>query len=145
MYRGRIRATFTICTEKKAELLTGDKIVGEFIERLRIANKKYQIINWCYVFMPDHIHILNEGKAETSDLLKGMNLFKQHCGYYLSKNRVGIGLQKDYYDHIHRKEEDLRKQVQYILENPVRRGLVMQWQDYKYKGSLNYNLLDLLT
>ena len=144
-YKGMARATFTVCAKDKANLFTRDEIIDEFIERLRTANEKHQIINWCYMFMPDHAHILNEGMAETSDLLKGMNLFKQYCGYYLSKNRVGIELQKDYYDHIHRKEEDLTRQIRYILENPVRKGLVGDWREYKYKGSLDYNLEELIT
>ncbi|HAZ09807.1 MAG: hypothetical protein A2047_05025 [Omnitrophica bacterium GWA2_41_15] len=144
-YRGRIRATFTVCAKNKAKLFTRDEIINEFIERLRMTNEKHQVINWCYIFMPDHAHILNEGMSETSDLLNGMNLFKQYCGYYLSKNRIGIELQKDYYDHIHRKEEDLTRQIRYILENPVRKGLVGDWREYKYKGSLNYNLEELIT
>jgi len=144
LYRGAVRAAFTVCAERKIELFVKYSIVNDFIENLRIANEKHGIVNWCYVFMPDHIHILNEGWTADSDLLKGMNLFKQYCGYYLSKNKIGVELQKDYYDHIHRKEEDIAKQIRYILENPVRKGLVKDWREYKYKGSLNYRLEDLI-
>ncbi len=176
-YKGIIRATFTICAKDKAELFTKDEIVNEFIERLKIANNKHVIANWCYVFMPDHVHILNEGKTEASDLLKGMDLFKQYCGYYISKHNRNVsavtqlgsrnlqvangvtqaeacgyrsayrlaGLQKDFYDHIHRKDEDLIRHVRYLLENPVRKGLAARWQDYKFKGSLDYDLEEIIS
>ena len=143
-YIGMVRITFTVCAKNKAKLFTKDELVNEFITKLRLANNKHGIINWCYIFMPEHAHILNEGENEQSDLLKGMNLFKQYCGYYLANNNIGVELQKDYYDHIHRKEEDLIKQMRYILENPVRKGLVQDWKDYKYKGSLDYRLEDIL-
>ena len=151
LYRGIIRATFTVCTKNNVLLFTNDEVVKVFVENLRISNEKYQILNWCYVFMPDHLHILNEGKSERSDLLKGMRLFKQYCGYYLSKRHTqpkGCGyqveLQKDYYDHIHRKEEDLIKHIRYLLNNPVRKGLVERWQDYRFRGSLDYNLIEII-
>jgi REP element-mobilizing transposase RayT len=144
-YIGRVRVTFTVCIKNKAKLFISDEIVNEFIINLKSANNKHGIINWCYIFMPEHVHILNEGRNEESDLLKGMNLFKQYCGYYLANKKIGIELQRDYYDHIHRKEEDLIKQIRYILENPVRKGLVEGWRDYKYKGSLDYRLEDMIT
>jgi len=144
-YIGLVQASFTICTKNKTELFTKDEIVNEFVDKLRIANNKYEIANWCYMFMPDHIHILNEGRTDNSDLLKGMNLFKQYCSYYLSKNNIGVKLQKDYYDHIHKEEEELVKQIRYLLENPVRKGLVENWEDYKYKGSLDYRLEEIIT
>ncbi|MBU0486264.1 MAG: transposase [Proteobacteria bacterium] len=171
LYKGTVRVTFTVCTKDKARLFTKDEIVNEFVGRLKISNEKHRIKNWCYIFMPEHIHILNEGTTEISDLLKGMNLFKQYCGYYLSRRYAqpkGCGypckggsrklqlakaqakgcdyhkeLQKDYYDHIHRKEDDLRRHIRYLLDNPVRKGLVKRWQDYRFKGSLDYNLEDI--
>jgi len=45
-----------------------------------------------------------------------------------------------FYDHILRKDEDIPKQINYILQNPVRKGLVKNWKDYPYKGSTLYNL-----
>jgi REP element-mobilizing transposase RayT len=165
LYKGTIRATFTVCTKGKMPLFTNDEVVNVFVENLRISNEKYQISNWCYVFMPDHIHILNEGKTKDSDLWKGVCLFKQYCGYYLAKHfaqakacgyrdgsvaagfslREGdrIELQKDFYDHIHRKDEDLITHIRYLLDNPVRKGLINNWQDYKFKGSLDYNLMEI--
>jgi hypothetical protein len=51
-----------------------------------------------------------------------------------------IKWQKDYYDHILRKKENLNIHIKYILNNPVRAGLVDYWKQYPYKGSTLYNL-----
>lgn len=48
--------------------------------------------------------------------------------------------QTSFYDHFLRKEEAVRDVVMYVLNNPVRRGLVSEWKEYPYSGSLVYEL-----
>jgi hypothetical protein len=38
-----------------------------------------------------------------------------------------------------RKEEDIKKHVMYILNNPVRKGIVENWKNYPYKGSTKFD------
>ncbi len=92
-----------------------------------------------YTFMPDHCHLLMEGKSDESDLWQCVVNFKRKSGYWLARNEMSEEWQKDFYDHILRKDEDLTKQVMYILGNPVRRGLVEDWKAYPYKGSTLYD------
>jgi hypothetical protein len=84
------------------------------------------------------------GTHEDADLIKIITEYKQKTGYWLSKNRIGIRWQKDFYDHIIKKNENLSTQVRYILDNPVRKGLVSHWYEYCYKGSIGCNLDDTL-
>lgn len=92
-----------------------------------------------YLFMPDHCHLLIEGKSDNSDLWRCVVDFKRKSGFWLSQNQYPQEWQKDFYDHILRKEEDLEKQVRYILGNPLRKGLVEDWNAYPYKGSTLYD------
>ncbi len=62
----------------------------------------------------------------------------------MAANKIGIGWQKDFYDHLIRKSENLAVQVKYILDNPVRKGLVSSWQAYPFKGSIGCKMEDLL-
>ena len=48
--------------------------------------------------------------------------------------------QTSFYDHFLRKEEDIEKVVMYVLNNPVRKGLVSEWMEYHYSGSLVFEL-----
>ncbi len=113
-YEGRVRVTFTLCIEGKKTFFTEKAIVDKFLEILieTIETKnKYNCKNWVYIFMPDHLHLILEGNSEKADLWKTVVLFKQKTGFWLSKNRKGIRWQKDFYDHIHRKDEDLKKHI----------------------------------
>lgn len=92
-----------------------------------------------YLFMPDHCHIILEGKTESADTLLAMGRFKQHSGYWLYRNLRGVQWQKDFYDHIIRTDDATRKHVEYVLQNPVRKGLVTNWKEYPYKGSTVFN------
>ena len=62
----------------------------------------------------------------------------------MSSNLQGTKWQKDFYDHVIRKSEDIAVQVRYILDNPVRKGLVPTWEEYPFKGSIGCNLEDVL-
>ena len=90
--------------------------------------------------MPDHMHLTLVGNDSKSNMKKCLEMFKQKTGYWLGKNFPEIKWQKDYYDHILRKQENLDINIKYILNNPVRAGLVDYWNQYPFKGSTVYNL-----
>jgi putative transposase len=94
---------------------------------LKQAIEKHQVKNWAYVFMPDHLHFILEGESKDSDLWKAVVLFKQLAGFWLLRNQPEVKWQKDFYDHVLRRNEELKKHIYYILKNPVRQGLVANW------------------
>ena len=83
-----------------------------------------------------------EAQKEDCDLEKFVKRFKQLSGFYFKKNLGQKLWAKSYYDHILRSEEYLAKIIWYILNNPVRKGLVKYWYDYKYWGSTIYRKED---
>lgn len=127
----------TICSFDGKELFKKPQTVDWLLEKLKECGKIHGFINYAYCFMPDHVHFLLEGD-EGSNLIAMVKKFKQLTGYYYKKE-TGKGLwQKSYYDHILRKEEDIVQVVRYILENPVRKGLVRQAEEYPFSGSLKF-------
>ena len=143
-YKGKVRCTFTLCIKDRVEFFIEERIINIFNEMLSNEVKDGLVINWVYMYMPDHLHLVLEGKSEESDLWKVIVSFKQKTGYWLSKNMNEYKWQKGFYDHIHRKEEDLKKHISYVLNNPVRKGIVANWNDYKFKGSLNFELNEIV-
>ena len=83
------------------------------------------------------------GTDEHADTLNFIKMYKQKTGYWLSRN-LNDRWQKDFYDHVIRKEENLISIARYILDNPVRKGLVARWDDYPFKGSIGFDLEDIL-
>jgi putative transposase len=81
---------------------------------------------------------------EGSDLKEFVRLFKSRSSYFY-KRLTGAPLWQDsYYDRILRKYEDSRKVAEYIINNPVRRGLVINALQYPYSGSFECPLADAI-
>jgi len=69
-----------------------------------------------------------------------MREFKQRAGWWLRQNKPDCRWQKDFYDHIVRRDEDLGAQVRYIAGNPVRRELVSDWRQWPHTGAMGIEL-----
>ena len=94
--------------------------------------------------MPDHAHLLVEGLSDKSNLRRFVNSAKQHSGYAHGQARRERLWQGGYYDRVLRPSEDPKWVARYILENPVRAGLVESPQDYEFLGSDVWEIQDLL-
>jgi REP element-mobilizing transposase RayT len=136
---GKRVTAFTICLAGKACWKLDDFLFGALKDALVISLRAYKCEAHIYLAMPDHMHLLIEGSDVDSDTWKCIVAFKQRSGYWLSQNKCGARWQKDFYDHILRKDEDIEKQVRYILANPVRQELARSWREYRFKGSTIYN------
>jgi len=137
IYKG-IKAYFvTICTNNQQRVFTDTKTIAEHLKLLNSCCKKEKFSVWAYCFMPDHLHLLLIAK-ENSDLVKFIRTYKQLSGYGYKKTTGKNLWQKSFYDHILRKEENIPEVIRYILENPVRKGLVEYFADYPFSGSLEF-------
>ena len=146
-YKGEISAAYTLCL--KGDVAAGfslrePEIVNIFTDILTLVVTNAECIVPIYCFMPDHQHLIITGIWNDSDLWKAIVSYKQKTGFWMSANKPGIRWQKDFYDHLIRKKEDIAAQVKYILDNPVRKGLVPSWQEYPFKGSIGCKLDDVL-
>lgn len=139
-YRGITACAFTCCVDNRGKLFVSEERFLEFEQILLEALSHHDVDAHVYLFMPDHLHLLVEGKSLNADLQKAIVRFKQVTGYQLAQKQSLFKWQKDFYDHVMRKDEDVRKQVLYILNNPVRAGIVKTWTEYPFKGSTMYDL-----
>jgi putative transposase len=110
---------------------------------LRAATEDpFAITTYCY--MPDHLHLLIEGRTEASDCKRFISRAKQYSGFYY-KQEFGSRLWQRYcFERILREYEPTLVVARYILNNPLRAGLVERVEDYPYVGSEIYSLADLL-
>jgi REP element-mobilizing transposase RayT len=67
-YKGRVRCAFTICVYNKRALFVSDYIFRIMEDMLLAALVKTNCDAHIYLFMPNHCHLLIEGKSEESDL-----------------------------------------------------------------------------
>ena len=72
-----------------------------------------------------------------------MSKFKQLAGYAYKVRPGGFLWQPSYYDHVLRDDEETSTAVRYVLENPVRRGLVKSFENYPFSGSEVFSVEEL--
>jgi putative transposase len=94
--------------------------------------------------MPDHLHVLVQGDAESAECKRFISLSKQYSAYYYKKEFGNELWQRYGYERTLRNDEQTLAVARYILENPVRAGLVGEPQEYPFLGSLVYDIKELL-
>jgi REP element-mobilizing transposase RayT len=91
------------------------------------------------VVMPDHVHMIftpltNELAREVYSLGEIMDAIKGASAHKINRQlgRTGKVWQTESFDRVLRKSEKLDEKIQYILDNPVRKGLVLASQQYRW-------------
>jgi len=91
------------------------------------------------VVMPDHVHLIftpmiDCEEKEVWSLAKIMDAIKGGSAHRINKalGRKGRVWQAESFDHVLRSSENLDAKTQYLLENPVRRGLTGDWHAYPW-------------
>jgi REP element-mobilizing transposase RayT len=91
------------------------------------------------VVMPDHVHLIvvpqmDEQRRAVIKLHDIMKAIKGASAHKINQqlNRHGTVWQEESFDRVLRSSEDLDAKILYVLENPVRRGLVSDWQEYRW-------------
>jgi REP element-mobilizing transposase RayT len=88
-----------------------------------------------YCLMPNHLHYLITPEREGCSVLTFTDQFKgksTHLSWSLGWQ--GKLWQSRSYDHILRADEDWRKVAEYVLLNPVRKGWVGEWTEWRWSG-----------
>lgn len=127
-----IRAYRSACPFVTAEF--NQMIIDTLIEEQERSG--FSIYTYC--LMPDHLHYLISPGVEGASVLVFTNQFKGKTTNRSWKlGRSGKLWQPRSYDHIVRSEKALRNIARYIIENPVRKGLVESPEDWLWSGYLN--------
>jgi REP element-mobilizing transposase RayT len=90
------------------------------------------------IIMPDYVHLiftpLRDSYGNIFGIAEIMNGIKGASAHTVNKvlNRKGSVWQEESFDHILRTSEKLEEEVEYICNNPVRKGLVKSKKDYPW-------------
>jgi REP element-mobilizing transposase RayT len=89
------------------------------------------------VVMPDHVHLVltpladSNGIFSVAEIMQGIKSSSAHQINRVLK-RQGQVWQHESFDHVLRQEEGVAAKVEYVIQNPVRRGLVCQPSEYEW-------------
>ncbi|OYW20256.1 MAG: hypothetical protein B7Z55_07555 [Planctomycetales bacterium 12-60-4] len=122
---------------------------------IRAACEEVRYSLWAYVFMPDHVHLVvwpRDSVYNDSDFLKrvkepvsreAVSFLKQTSSDWLMKIRVPRGTKFEHHfwqpgrghDRNIIESRTLLSMIDYVHNNPVRRGLVTQAVDWKWSST----------
>ena len=94
--------------------------------------------------MPDHVHLLVEGRTIGADLRRFVKSAKQSVAQSSAHRARGLLWQKGYHDRILRPGDDAKALARYIVENPIRAGLAQTPTAYPHLGSDVWSLAELI-
>ncbi|MFQ5805189.1 MAG: transposase [Phycisphaerae bacterium] len=144
---------------KRRPFLTSERACGWFIESLKDAREKHEFDVWAYVLMPEHVHLLiwpTRPAYSISDILGDvkqpvtratLKFVRKHAPEFLARMRDARPNGKSShrfwqrgggYDRNLNTPRSITEKINYIHENPVRRGLVAVPTDYRWSSAAFY-------
>src|SRR5688572_3732323 len=134
-YRGHFHYSLTMCTFRRRRHFVGATAVDRVRSIFFAQTDAHGVVIPAYCFMPDHVHLVVSGRRDNADLVGFAKSSRQRAGFALRSITGGRLWQDGYYEHILREHEPLAKTIRYIANNPVRAGLVEDWEAYPFTGS----------
>jgi len=140
-YVGRFGYSLRFATLHRVHHFTNAALVaGALVQIQRTCDEEgFALIAYC--FMPDHIHLAIRGTAAESNLRRFVKIAKQRVAY-VARTQFAIPSiwQDGYYERVVR-SHGMESLVRYILNNPVRAGLVEHAQPVEYPARFGAEIL----
>ncbi|MDE3057203.1 MAG: transposase [Bacteroidota bacterium] len=98
--------------------------------------KEYDLI--CYTVMPNHVHMVftadRSGPSTCKSVTKILQPLKSYTAIKANDllHRTGTFWQGESFDHVVKDEKELERITSYVLNNPVRAGLVKNAKEWKF-------------
>jgi putative transposase len=135
-----VRCFLTFCTAQRHSLFTEASTVNLVLSHFLHTAAETDVAILAYCFMPDHTHLLVQGLDDSADVERFAHLGKQRSGYEFAVLGGARLWQPSYFDRLLRSDEDTWSVIRYIVENPVRAGLVEEPRRFAFSGSGVYSL-----
>ena len=137
---------FTVCARGQAVPFHDPNLAAIVIESLLWTRKQHKWRLFCYCLMPDHLHFVARLTNEEAQLINTGSRGMQPEGIldhlarfksYTTNRSWRLGFrgplwQKSSYDRLLDLEKPFEEVVLYTLANPVRKELVVDWEDWPY-------------
>jgi len=125
LYPSGTPAHVTICTAEEQDVFLRDRWARPVFD---LCARHPETLACC--LMPDHLHWLVRDSGTMSQVVGGFKSFTTHRLRALGFQ--GRLWQRSFWDHVVREAESLEETARYIVNNPVRRGLVEEPKEYPY-------------
>jgi putative transposase len=126
------------CTANGLRLFVNRELAEAAIRVVREERERLGHAVYVFCFMPDHLHLLVSPQESGVPVTRLMgSVHSRITRLAMERGHSGKVFQRGFYDHVLRTRESVFRIGQYILHNPVRRGLVHRYEDYPYCGMID--------
>ena len=123
--------SLTTCAHARRPIFNQPDRAKIVLDAIRWLHTRERFTVDAAVVMPDHLHVV--GQLRAGALLDFMHSLKSFTAKRLTLSGVEAPVwQAGYHDHCLREDEDYKTKVRYVLENPIRAGLVERVADYRF-------------
>jgi|GEM_PF-706082 len=125
----------TLCVKPRRRAFVTSPLNGYLVGEMKRLQDEGLWGVLLYCIMPDHVHlVVNPGPAGLSEAVRR---FKGRTATWWRESGDGTHLWQDgYFDHRIRGAKGFEEKCQYVLQNPVRSGLVARPEEHPWSGSL---------
>jgi putative transposase len=118
----------TICCGVRGKnQLALEPIASGLFDTVTFRNENHLWFAYLFLLMPDHAHALMSFPPSGKTIKAIVGKWKEWTAKHLN-----IQWQRDFFEHRLRQEESRREKADYILNNPVRAGLVQKSEQWPF-------------
>ena len=118
----------TICAlPRGGDQLARPHIVTELLATVGHRHARGEWFAHVFLFMPDHAHALLSFPPDAASMKETVRRWKRWTA-----RQLGIEWQRDFFEHRLRHDESAAAKGEYILQNPVRAGLVAKADEWPH-------------
>jgi REP element-mobilizing transposase RayT len=115
------------CRHRGRTQLTTPELAGPLLDTVKLRNERSIWFAHIFLLMPDHVHALLSFPPSRNTVQQTVTLWKRWTA-----RQMGIEWQRDFFEHRLRSDESWREKADYILANPVRKGLIAEASTWPY-------------
>jgi len=127
----------TACAEGRRSILANQKVHEAFREFCSVGLERGFFVGH-FVLMPDHLHLFIVVPQDIPHALSGwVKGLKRWLARVLDEQGVSSPhWQKGFFDHVMRSKESYSEKWEYVRNNPIRAGLVLEADAWPFKGEI---------
>jgi REP element-mobilizing transposase RayT len=115
------------CQRRGRTQLTHPELAGPPLDTVKLRHERFIWFASIFLLVPDHVHTLLSFPPSRNTVQQIVTMWKRWTA-----RQMGIEWQRDFFEHRLRSDESWREKADYILANPVRKGLVTEVSQWPY-------------
>ncbi len=126
----------TIAVKARVPLFADAAVAAAVVAMLPGQVTRTGVSVHAFCVMPDHVHLVLSPSLDC-DIVRFVGQFKNLAQRAAWRHGVvGAFWQTGFWDHFVRRDEQAANAIRYVLDNPVRAGLVADASEYPFSGCL---------